>query len=385
MPRLKESRNPFGSIFRREIVKNGKRITVFDARKRYTLADGKVRDKTRRCRSHAEAVIALGNLTSEIERAKTEAAEKEEHHSFFDLCDYFQTEYIKPAQFADGRQIAGYRSDTKLLEGYIADYKSFFGNVRLKDLSYELLRAFSLNVATSPVKFPNATRKPRVSTVNRKLSFLRRILNVGIQLQWMTANPFRHGAPLIRASAENVRNRILTFDEEERLLAQCYGKAEHLRPILILAVDTGLRRGEIFSLLRGQIDLERKIITVSAQNTKTQKMRVVPVSKRLEQELTGMFEAERFAPEDLIFGGMKSCKHSFETACRNAGITGLTFHDLRHSAISWMDAAGVSDAVKMNIAGHTQARTHQRYNNLSEDILRQAREKMDEFRRKMAA
>ena len=85
--------------------------------------------------------------------------------------------------------------------------------------------------------------------VHRELSLMRTILNYAIRNGWLKRSPFKMGAPLISSANEAKRERILNTDEEARLLAACTGKREHLRAMLICLIDTGLRKGEMLSLI----------------------------------------------------------------------------------------------------------------------------------------
>jgi hypothetical protein len=58
---------------------------------------------------------------------------------------------------------------------------------------------------------------------------------------WIDRNPFHTGEPLINRAAENRRNRVLTYEEEDALLAQCVGNRVHLRPLMIAAIESGMR------------------------------------------------------------------------------------------------------------------------------------------------
>src|SRR5437762_1424962 len=82
-------------------------------------------------------------------------------------------------------------------------------------------------------------------TVNRELGVLRRVLNVALANGWIHRSPFTMGKSLISVGDEKPRERILTLEEEARLLAACEGPRAHLRAILICALDTGMRRGEL--------------------------------------------------------------------------------------------------------------------------------------------
>ena len=78
---------------------------------------------------------------------------------------------------------------------------------------------------------------------------MRRLLNIAEREGWILRNPMRSGDPLISIADERKRKRIFTRDEELRLLAACENRYQkHLRPILICALDTGMRRGEISGL-----------------------------------------------------------------------------------------------------------------------------------------
>ncbi|HEX8637642.1 MAG TPA: hypothetical protein VF692_06245, partial [Pyrinomonadaceae bacterium] len=224
MPRTKETRNPFGSIFKREvsrkIERGGKPVvikqTVYDARKRYKDLEGNPKEKFQRCRTSAEAQTALTNFQKDIELEL--AAERQKpvaapDHTFFELVDYFRDTYVVPAIYSGRQKIVGYEQDLKVINFYLEDYKAFFGDRRLQEFTYEDLHRYYTFISQ------RITKKgipPTVATINHYLKFLRRIFNVGMQLDWVTVNPFRRGAALIRNGAENRRSRMLTFDEERR-------------------------------------------------------------------------------------------------------------------------------------------------------------------------
>jgi len=403
MPRTKATRSPQGSIRTKKITKNGRKVTVYDVRKRYyDDAEGKYRDKFKRCLSFAEAQIQLANILRKIEKEKTDSRDVE--HTFFELVEYFRENYVKPAVIIRDRQVEGYRADCKALEVYLDGFKAHFGDALLKKISYEDLRLFKIKLATTPIVSKKSSRFPSVVTVNRKLAFLRRIFNVAIQIRWLDANPFKFGKPLIDVGAEAVRQRVLTFEEEAALLAACegadsysyerYGKTihatrkhnprSHLKLIIIMALDTALRRGEIFKLQREDVFLAEKFIDLPARKTKALRRRLIPISDRLESELQKYFGKTKFAPKDLIFRGAKDCDRALHTACLKAGVEPITFHVLRHTATTWMDEAGISERAKKNMVGHSSDRTHQRYHHLNSDVLAAARNKLDNFRSTVA-
>jgi integrase len=404
MPRTKETRNPLGSIFKRKIIKNGKVITVYDARKCYAVIgpDGKKRykTKTKRCYSHSEAQVALLNLPNSIIEQRKGSASATNDRTFRELAEYFKTEYCKPAVFVRGEHVTGYRQDPKWVKRFVDEFIEFFGDLPLGELTYEHLRTYAVHLATNPIHRPGSTKLPQTSTVNRKLSVLRRILNIGKRMRWIAVNPFEEGEPLIKKKAERSRERVLTYEEEYRLLAACAepdvveciwrgrkvkytteNRRPHLRLVIILAIETAMRKGEIFKLERGMIDLENRVITLPKEITKAWKGRLIAISDRLEKELRNYFNEFGFLPKAKLFFGRKDADKAFATACRRAKIKDFKFHDLRHTALTWMDEAGLSGPVKQNMAGHSDDRTHQDYHNPSIDILDSARAKLNAYRR----
>jgi integrase len=115
-----------------------------------------------------------------------------------------------------------------------------------------------------------------IASVNRELALLRPMLNVARREGWIITNPFELGEPLISVADEKKRERILTRQEETLLLQVCStSRLKHLLPIIICALDTGMRKGEILSLRGRDVDFEHRVITVAAFNTKTMRARTV--------------------------------------------------------------------------------------------------------------
>lgn len=389
MPREKKTRNALGSVLPVEVVIGGKTVTRYNARRRYTKPDGSRGEKTKRCRSIREAQIQLHNFDAEIQRELSgEATGKPGIHTFFELCDHFDSEYIKDPVFVGDRQLRGYRQNLSALRTYVADYRDFFGDRDVARITYEDCLKYAERIATTPVKAGKGhktapTRLPKPSTVNRKLAYLRRMFNVAIQLDWIQRNPFNLGRRLIDADAEQPRERVLSFDEEERLLAHCEGPREHLKAAVIMAIESGMRKREMFSTIRSQVNFDKMVLELNPRQTKALRRRLIPISDRLAGELRILFATRQLVADDLIFGGAKDFDRAFATACRLAEISDLHFHDLRHTAMTWMDEAGLTDAGRRNIGGHGSVRVGQRYVNPSQDVLDSSRVKMNEFRDKL--
>jgi hypothetical protein len=107
--------------------------------------------------------------------------------------------------------------------------------------------------------------------MNRELGILRRILNVALREGWITKSPFNAGESLISPASERRRERILTLDEERRLLSACASSSlKELRSLVICLLDTGARLSEILKHLRSDsVSFESRTITLEAMTTKT--------------------------------------------------------------------------------------------------------------------
>jgi len=148
-----------------------------------------------------------------------------------------------------------------------------------------------------------------------------------------------------------------------------------LRPILLMAFDTGMRKGEILSLRWEQVDLETRTIILRAQDTKTSKPRTILMTRRLLEELEKVprhirctnvfFNPETGEPWNTI-------RKAFLRACKEAEIEGLWFHDLRRSFVTNARKRGVPESVVMKMTGHKTRNVFDRYNIVDDEDLRQA-------------
>ncbi len=180
-------------------------------------------------------------------------------------------------------------------------------------------------------------------------------------------------------SVENQVMRILSYEEEERLLMH---SSAHLKPIVIAALHTGMRKGELLTLKWDAVDFHNNVITVHAQHSKSRKARKVPLNSTLrklllEQKLITQASGYVFpTPNGVPYKHQNCLKKPFYTACNNANIDGLRFHDLRHTAATRMLENGANIVAVSHILGHADLKTTMRYVH-PDNSLREAVEKLE--------
>lgn len=195
------------------------------------------------------------------------------------------------------------------------------------------------------------------ATVVRDFAMLSSVINHS-RREWGIAitNPV---ALIRKPSAGQGRTRILDIDEETRLLSALKpaGRRSYwVAPIVTLALETAMRRGELLGLRWEHIDLVRRVACL--QMTKNGKPRVVPLSPRALDTL-------RSLPRNLdgrVFAITHMALHAaFRKACVRAGIKGFRFHDLRHAATTRLAEKLPNIIELMAVTGHSDPRMLARY------------------------
>jgi integrase len=254
-------------------------------------------------------------------------------------------------------------------------HRRHFGTKPLREINHVDLISFRESRLNS--KTYKGTGRT-VTTVNRELAYLRRMFNVAVQNGWVLRNPFKCGDALILTSCEKRRERILTPDEEVRLLAACDDpRRSHLKPLLVALLDTGCRRGEMLKLVWRDVDLQSRVITVRAENSKTFKERQVGITERLCTMLLSIRETAKGELDSLVFRGCGDVRNSFATACKIAGIKyggldGLTLHCLRHTAATRLVRGNLPIQLVGRLLGHSSVNTTYRYLTATDETAKQA-------------
>ena len=199
------------------------------------------------------------------------------------------------------------------------------------------------------------------ATINRELGLFRSILNKAKAWGIIKSEP-----PKIRTfKVDNTRTRYLNEDEAQRLVENC---EEPLKSIVLLALNTGMRRGEILNLRWTDINLPERFITV--RDTKSKKNRHIPMN---QQTFDLLHDLLRRTPGDYVFPGDKPGSHLsgsyvsnwFRKTVRQTEIKDFHFHDLRHTCASWLVMSGIDLTTVQQLLGHQTYQMTLKYAHLS--------------------
>jgi len=212
------------------------------------------------------------------------------------------------------------------------------------------------------------------ATVNRELGVLRHLFNLAEKRnKFFSKNPVSK-AGLIKVN--NQQERILTYQEEQRLLSNCN---YYMKNIIICALNTGMRKGEIISLKWDNVDLKNNIITLEHTNTKSKKSRKIPINsvmRKLFLELKIQRDGNEYVflnSDRKPYTRQDSLNRAFYKALEKANIKGLRFHDLRHTCATRMIENGANIVAVKEILGHSSLDMTMRYAH-PEDSLKDALE-----------
>jgi integrase len=217
------------------------------------------------------------------------------------------------------------------------------------------------------------------ATVNRYLAAISHPFTIAMrEWGWVEDNPCRKVAKLKEPRG---RVRFLDDDERGRLFAACRdSKSRLLYPIVLLAVATGMRKGEIRTLRRSQVDFDRGVITL--HETKNDERRIVPLSPAILDALRERgFDQAR--PGDLLFPNTSGAApieidKAWNTALNKSGITHFRFHDLRHTAASYMAQGGATSIDIATVLGHKTLSMVKRYAHLGDSDVKHVIVRMNE-------
>ncbi len=243
----------------------------------------------------------------------------------------------------------------------------------------EVSKTLVLNARDKLSAGENSEAKRSNGTVNRYMATLSHIFSTALnEYEWIEKHPL---AKISKLSEPRGRIRFLSDDERERLLEACKAsRSKHLYPIVVLALSTGARRGEILNLQWSDIELGKESGKLILYETKNKEIRPLPVMGHALKVLKKLHAQKKsayvFPSHDRQKG--VAIRTSWETALKLAEINDFRFHDLRHSAASYLAMNGATLAEIAAVLGHKTLQMVKRYAHLSESHTASVVEKMNQ-------
>jgi integrase len=227
--------------------------------------------------------------------------------TFVQVADIYKKTKIHAPVYVGDRKVAGMRS-YKNVHTHLLPLIAYFGRKTIKTITASDVQKFKLHRLDIPVRFSGGQRA--IASVNRELALLRSIFNLAKSEGWILRSPFESkGFSLISSADEVKRDRVLSADEEKRLLLACSNERRvtytrggkeitatvfpgnpYLRAIIITALDTGMRRGELLTMTWNDVNFPMNEIQIRAFNTKTGSKRSVGMTSRVRNELNKLWE-----------------------------------------------------------------------------------------------
>jgi integrase len=251
--------------------------------------------------------------------------------------------------------------------------KAFFTGLYLDEITVHKVQIFKSERLRSFRKLSDGKIKTLTpTTVNRQLTCLKSIFNKALTWgKFSGENPVK-AVKLFKEN--NGRLRFLEKEEINKLIDNCN---PFIRPIVAVAVNTGMRKGEIMGLKWRDIDFKRGIVHLA--NTKNGEKREIPLN---ENTINTLISVPKHHESELIFvkdNGQSygDFKKSFFTACSKSGIKSFRFHDLRHTFASQLVMNGVDLNTVRELLGHKSMVMTLRYSHLSPNFKKQAVETLN--------
>jgi integrase len=351
----------------------------------YAGLDGKVIRESSTSDKFKDAETLLIKRRQCIREGKMPEIKKIGNHTFNDLV----TDYLKWAE----RQRAFKQKGL-----VVAQLKERLGALPLRRFDTRLVETYQserLQGGNKVLKTKEVVaNKP--GTINRHISILKHMFTKAVEWDMVEDETLKRIRRAKLLEENNRRLRFLSKEECQTLLDAC---DKHLKPIVIMAMNTGMRKGEILSLKWDNVDLEHRFILLDSGMTKNGERREIPINATLRATLQELFKRTSDRPRRIdvpnVFyrvvyddttektkstgKAFVNVQKSFAAACRRAKLKDFRFHDIRHTFASQLVMAGIDITTVKELLGHKTLTMTLRYAHLAPshkvkavDILDQA-------------
>ena len=313
---------------------------------RYADPDGRIIRESSESTRFNDAEEILLNRKTAIKKGEQLGNKRIENHSFKELAQG----YLKWAE----RQ-RSYKSK----KGFVLQLVDVFGNLKLREFNTRLIEQFQ----SERMQKGRKEKGNKPATINRFVATIKHMFTKASEWEMVEEEVLKRVRKVKLLEENNRRLRYLSQEKCQELINSC---DPHVRPIVITALNTGMRKQEILGLRWEQVDLKNGFILLDI--TKNGDRRETPINDTLRRTLQGI---TRRLDVPYVFYDSKtgqryqSVKKSFATACRKAKIINFTFHDLRHCFASFLIMAGIDLTTVKELLGHKDIKMTLRYAHLA--------------------
>lgn len=217
------------------------------------------------------------------------------------------------------------------------------------------------------------------ATINRVTTALKGALSWGVKTEWLSRNPLER-LPKLREDDSRHIIRYLSVEERKRLMKTIEDREDHIKPMVILSLNTGIRQGTLFALKWEDINFTERTITLRASIVKAMKHSVIPVNGAAIDALLVWQEVLRRKKitSDLVFpspqggGEMDNVKKAWAATLKEAEIESFRWHDMRHDFASQLVMKGVDLNTVRELLGHGDIKMTLKYAHLAPEVKRSA-------------
>ena len=309
---------------------------------RYAGLDGRTVFESSGSTKFKDAEALLIQRKQSIKEGKQPEIKKISNYTFNELCE-------KYLLWISGRQKSA-RTKSYIIRQLI----NTFGSLPLRRFNTAIVEQLQTDLINRGLKN---------SSCNKVLNVLKHTFTKAVEWEMVEEDVLKRVRKVKLLIDDGKRLRYLSKEECLKLIDSC---DSHLKPIVITALNTGMRRGEILSLRWNNVDLRHGFILLD--RTKNGERREIPINETLRHTLEGLtrrLDVSYVFYDPATGKPYQGIKRSFATACRRAGIKDFHFHDLRHTFASHLVMAGVDITTIKELLGHKTLTMTLRYAHLA--------------------
>jgi len=330
----------------------------------YAGLDGKTIRKSTNTDKYKEAEFALHSEKKAVHEGKSPEMKILKSYTFAELSEKYKA-WVKGRQAS--AEYKGYTID-RLIERYGFLPLRQFNTALMEQLQTDLMSKGLRSEKTKGVK-PEMIKGLKPASINRIISTVKHMFTKAVDWELVEADTLKK-VRKVKQLREDRRLRFLSIEEAQGLISVC---DEHLKPIVMTALNTGMRKGEILGLRWSQVDLQHGFILLD--KTKNGERREIPVNDTLRtvfRSLRRRIDVPHVFYDEKQLRNYQNVKRSFATALDRAKITDFHFHDLRHTFASQLVMAGVDLVAVKELLGHKDIKMTLRYAHLAPAHKRKA-------------